>query len=263
MRRKKKKAKRKIPNWVQLTGIWAGGVVSVLFLAGVTNYSIVWSEAAGSFDLTATVVRGNSILVRDEVTALAKVPFAQSLNEVSLDEIQRRIEAHPYVKGARVSRRFPKSITVDVVERQPVAYINLPSFLVVDEAGFVMPLRHGDMEFNVPTLTGFNNAGELYPVGEKCLSQKTLEAIEYLTSVKGQFPELFADISELTVDKSDEYVMVLAEQPTRIHFGPSDMLGQLGLLKEFNSTLSGVKSLHSYRYVDLRYKNQIVVRERT
>ncbi|MBH31862.1 MAG: hypothetical protein CMG71_07760 [Candidatus Marinimicrobia bacterium] len=263
MKRGKKKAKKKLPKWINPAVLWSGTAVSLLCLAGVTNYSIAWSEASESFNLTSTDVRGNSILGRDELTALAKVPFAQSLNEISLEEIQRRIEAHPYIKGARVSRRYPKSITIDVVERQPIAYVNLPSFLVVDEDGFVMPLRHGDMEFNVPTLTGFNNAGELYPIGEKCLSHKTLEAIEYLTIVRQQFPELFDDISELTIDKSDEYVIVLAEQPTRIHFGQSDMLDQLSLLKEFNTTLSGVKSLHSYHYVDLRYKNQIVVRERT
>jgi cell division protein FtsQ len=263
MKRGTKKAKKKIPKWIQPAAQWIATAVSVLCLAGVTDYSIAWSEASGSFNLTSTDVRGNSILGRDEVTALAKVPFAQSLNEISLEEIQRRIEAHPYVKGARVSRRYPKSITIDVVEREPIAYINLPSFLVMDEDCLVMPLRHGDMEFNVPTLTGFNNADELYPIGEKCLSHKTLEAIEYLTRIRQEFPELFDDISELTVDKSDEYVIVLAEQPTRIHFGQSDMLGQISLLKEFNTTLSGVKSLHSYHYVDLRYKNQIVVRERT
>lgn len=263
MTRKKKKEKWKTSKWIRPIAMRLAAVASILCLAGLTNYSFRWSEASGSFNLTSTTVRGNFILSREEVRALANVPLAQSLNQITSEEIQRRLEDHPYVKGARVSRRFPKSITIDMLERQPVAYINLPSFLVVDEDGFVMPLRHGDMEFPVPTLTGFNNAAELYPIGEKCLSRKTLEAVDYLVGVKKMFPQLFEDISELTVDKSDAYVMVLSEQPTRIHFGPSDILGQLSLLKEFNDTLSGVKSLHSYRYVDLRYKNQIVVRERT
>ena len=90
-----------------------------------------------------------------------------------------------------------------------------------------------------------------------------MEAVNYLSSMRQLFPILFEDISELTVNKTDEYVMVLAEMPTRIHFGEGNMLDQIILLKQFDFTLAGAKKLRDYRYVDLRYRNQIVVRERT
>ena len=58
-------------------------------------------------------------------------------------------------------------------------------------------------------------------------------------------------------------LLVLAEKPTKIHFGETNMLAQIELLKEFYTILPGGWMLHNYRYIDLRYKNQIVVRERT
>ena len=262
-KRKKVRRKKKMPKWVTPVISWSLISASLLFFGVLVNYAIDWSLLSGDFDLTATEIRGNNILAPDEIIALAKIPFAQSLTDIDLKAIQRRVEEHSYIKGARVSRDFPKKISIDVVERQPMAYLNLTNFLVIDDEGVVMPLRHDDMEFNVPTLTGFNPAEELYPVGLKCLSHKTLEAVSYLASIRDRFPVLFEDISELTVDKTDEYVMVLAEKPTKIHFGEANMLAQIELLKEFYTILPSGWTLHNYRYVDLRYKNQIVVRERT
>ena len=263
VKKKTMRRKKKMPKWVAPTIRWSLISTSFLLFGVLVNYASKWSQLSGDFDLTATEIRGNDILGQDEIIALAKVPFAQSLANIDLKAIQRRVEKHSYVKGARVSREFPKKIYIDVVERQPIAYLNLPVFLVVDEEGVMMPLRHDDMEFNIPTLTGFNPAEELYPVGLKCLSHKTLEAVNYLSSMRQLFPILFEDISELTVNKTDEYVMVLAEMPTRIHFGQDNMLDQIILLKQFDFTLAGAKKLRDYRYVDLRYRNQIVVRERT
>ena len=57
--------------------------------------------------------------------------------------------------------------------------------------------------------------------------------------------------------------MELAEMPTRIHFREGNMLDQIIFLKQFDFILAGAKKLRDYRYVDLRYRNQIVVRERT
>lgn len=263
MIQKKKKPWQKTPKWLMPAAFYSTAILCCLLLGFLINYAFNWSERLENFNLTTTNVRGNNILGHDEVKALANLPLAKSLNEINISNIQQRVEKHPYVKGARISRSFPRKITIDIVERQPVAYLNLPSFLVVDDEGFIMPLRHDNMEFNIPTLTGFNPATELYPIGGKSLSYKTLEAVDYLKIVRDLFPKLFEDISELTVDKEDAYVMVLSEYPTRIHFGQSDIIGQLMLLKEFDNMLSGLKSLNSYRYVDLRYKNQIVVREQT
>ncbi|MFL3050278.1 MAG: cell division protein FtsQ/DivIB [Candidatus Neomarinimicrobiota bacterium] len=260
-------SKRIIIRYKNLKTIYIAGLVGVstIFFISVINFGIKWSEAAGSFNLRERDVRGEKIIGKDEVHELADLPIAKSLNEINLKKIQERIEEHSYIRAARVSRRFPNKIVIDIIERKPLAYINLPSpsFLLVDEQGFVMPLRHGDMEFEVPTLTGFNIDPELYPIGSKCLSLKTIEAIEYLNNLRKLFPSLFDNLSELTVDKNDEYVMVLSEYPTRIHLGQSNILDQLALLKNFNDTILGLKSLNNYTYVDLRYKNQIIVREKT
>ena len=93
-----------MPKWVVPTIRWSL-ISTSLFLFGVlVNYSSKWSQLSGDFDLTATEIRGNDILGQDEIIALAKVPFAQSLTNIDLKAIQRRVEKHSYVKGVRVSR---------------------------------------------------------------------------------------------------------------------------------------------------------------
>ena len=110
-----------MPKWVAPTIRWSLVSTSLLLFGVLVNYASKWSQLSGDFDLTATEIRGNDILGQDEIIDLAKVPFAQSLANIDLKAIQRRVEKHSYVKGARVSREFPKKIYIDVVERQPIA----------------------------------------------------------------------------------------------------------------------------------------------
>ena len=56
--------------------------------------------------------------------------------------------------------------------------------------------------------------------------------------------------------------MILTEKPTKIILKNSYFSKQIFLLKKFNDLIKFEKGLEDYKYVDLRYKNQIVVKER-
>ena len=118
------------------------------------------------------------------------------------------------------------------------------------------PLAEPDARFApVPTR-------DLLSIGLKCLSTKTLEAVNYLNSAKEIFPDLVLNISEFKINQSDYYEMILTEKPTKIILKNSYFSKQIFLLKKFNDIIKFEKGLEDYKYVDLRYKNQIVVKER-
>ena len=225
-------------------------------------YSISWSDKGNKLLTKVYNFHGNEIISSKEILELIKFSKKSSLLKIDLKSIQNEIEKHPYIKIAQISRKFPNQININIKERKPLAYLNLEDYLVVDDEGFILPLRNGIIEFNIPTLSGFNNEKSLYPIGLKCLSTKTLEAVRYLNSTKEIFPDLVLNISEFKINQSDYYEMILTEKPTKIIFKNSYFSKQIFLLKKFNDLIKFEKGLEDYKYVDLRYKNQIVVKER-
>ena len=69
-----------------------------------------------------------------------------------------------------------------------------------------------------------------------------------------------AGISELTINKDDEFEIVLSEQPTRVILGKNDIHIKIKILKKFGEAL-GQRQLTDYKLLDMRYSKQLVARE--
>ncbi|MCH8068294.1 MAG: FtsQ-type POTRA domain-containing protein [Candidatus Marinimicrobia bacterium] len=256
------KKSKKRSNW--LTQI-KRGIIGLLSVGGLTcliTYALIWADKTDHFELSRIILTGQSYLDRNDVIKYADLPRYPILTKIDLTAIQTKLESHPYIKAARISRNFPQTLRIDIIERNPISYINHSPLYLVDTDGYILPAKNGTIEFDVPMLTGFNPADELYPIGEKCLSQKINEAVGLLNRIKTQFPSFYEDISEVIINPKDEYELYLLKKPTKIYLGSGDISRQLTILQEFVKSIRGVRSIYDYQYVDLRYWKQVVVKER-
>ncbi|MEE9166775.1 MAG: FtsQ-type POTRA domain-containing protein [Candidatus Neomarinimicrobiota bacterium] len=231
------------------------------FMALIT-FAFHWANATEHFRLRRIVVTGNQFLEKEELLNLVEMSQSATLTQIDPEGLQEKLEDHPYIKAARVSSNYPSTLSIDIIERKPIAYINHVPFLMVDEDGVVLPLKDGELEFDIPTLSGFNPASELYLAGERCLSRKVLETVDFLNLVTVEFPDLYGDISEVQINATDEYVLFLSQHPTRIYLGSTPSALKIRVLRQFSHIITGARTLHDYSYVDLRYEKQIVVREK-
>ncbi|MFQ5895825.1 MAG: cell division protein FtsQ/DivIB [Nitrospinota bacterium] len=133
----------------------AGGV-----LLGLLGHR--WALESPWFQLGRVVVAGNSHLSEEEVLRLARLR-RENLFQVDLDALRARLEAHPWVREARVSRLLPDALRVELTERRPVALVRAGSLLVVDGGGGVLgPARQPAGGSTLPEVT-LRGAGELRP----------------------------------------------------------------------------------------------------
>lgn len=248
--------------WTRKALMWVTIILSVSMVITIIILAFYWAKTTNHFNLTKIKLAGYNYIDDKEILQLIEIPQSAVLTEIDLIAIQEKLVKHPYIKATRVSRDFPSTLCIDVIERSPIAYINHSPFLLVDNDGVVLPVRNGRFEFDIPTLSGFNPASELYPIGKRCLSQKILEAVNFLNLVYMEFPHFYGDISEVTVNALDEYVLCLSQYPTKIYLGSAASAWQIQLLRQFQDTITGIRTLHDYKYVDLRYDKQIVVKEK-
>ena len=85
----------------------------------------------------------------------------------------------------------------------------------------------------VPILSGFNTALDLYPEGEQTYSIKVKEAVSILNKLASEYSTLYENISELTLNSHEEYVIILTDRPTRVILGKDDIFSKLNILKNF------------------------------
>ena len=237
--------------------------VSLTFLFLLTFWgSIKWANYQHAFDVNNIRISGYKIVKETDYQKIVNEFDIQTINSADLQKIAIKIEKHPFVKAARISRHYPNQLRVDIVERIPLAILNLESILMIDNEGFILSDQVYSQDALIPVLSGFNSAKDLYPEGEKTYSIKVKEAVSILTKVLNGYPELYENISELTLNKDDEFVIILVDRPTRVILGKDEILTKLNILKNFDQAL-GQRKLTDYRLLDMRYKKQLIAKDWT
>ena len=223
---------------------------------------VAYADQTHVFELRHIEVRGTDILHKAEVIDAMQIPVTGSIFDVQLDNIQTRLEQLNYVAGVRLGRLFPHTLFVDVVENQPLAYVAAPEYYLISMEGLALPLPHGKFEVALPTVSGIDNVLE-------CLDKGTIrghlqlgQAWEMLANIKSRYPDIYNDLSEMVFDGADGITLYLSKSSTAVRLGTDQLTERIALLDAFLKTVRGVQPLEKYAYIDLRYKQQIVVKER-
>ena len=252
----KKNKKLKI-NLRQAIGISLSSIFLLLLFL-----SLKWADYQKIFELNEPIISGHKILNKQDYKNIVDQLENEIINTAYIVEVREALEKNPFVRAARVSRHFPNKIKIEIVERQPLGIINIENQLMIDEEAVVLPGKNYSEDYLIPVLSGFNSAKELYPEGEKTFSIKVKEAVSILRELSTKYKNLYENISELTLNKDDEYVIILADRPTRVILGKDKISQKFNILKSFDKAL-GQRQLTDFRLIDMRYNKQLVAREWT
>lgn len=151
----------------------AGAVLGFLVLAASGWYG--WKSFAGSefASLSKIELSGFHRLGAERVAAVSGLKAGRPLAGLDLDAVRKRLEADPWIADARVSRRWPRRVRIELVERVPVARLSTGALVAVD--GVVLPAR-GDEAF--PLLVGQGYKGGRIPLKRAVESLATLRQME-------------------------------------------------------------------------------------
>jgi cell division protein FtsQ len=108
-------------------------IALVLALLGASLWGVYFSTAL----VTKRVnVVGTHDLTRTQVSLAAQVPLGVPLIRQDLDAIAERTTSLPAVESAAITRNWPSTITVTVVERRPVLAVRQSiGYVVIDKYG--------------------------------------------------------------------------------------------------------------------------------
>lgn len=102
----------------RVRGRWLLPALAVLVVAGGLGYLLLGSPLLAA---QRVQVAGTAALGVDEVVAAAGVPLGGPLLRVDTAEAAERVARLPEVARVRVSRSWPQTVRIEVLERVPVA----------------------------------------------------------------------------------------------------------------------------------------------
>jgi len=168
--------------------------------------------------LEVRTVRVQGVVYADPGTVQSVVAGLQGdpLLEVDTAKVRRTLESIPWVKRAEVSKRWPHTVQISVVERRPVAsfYSEDNQYRIVDDLGRVLVALPGYPVDYVPIAGAWPATAPGGTVTEPLLSA---------TRLAGALPDtLKARTTEIRTDASGLTLML--NPKGRILLGPTDDL---------------------------------------
>jgi len=111
---------------------WAVGA-GVLAVVGLLTWVVYGTAVLG---VRTVRIEGTSVLTPSQVDDAAAVPMHEPLARVDLGAVRARVERLAPVDRAVVSRSWPGTIVVKVIERRPVAAVPVgQQFVIIDASG--------------------------------------------------------------------------------------------------------------------------------
>lgn len=233
---------------------------------------------AGWFQVREVTVVGATTLSRQEVVERLGLQPGETIFSVDVQKLTDRLEAHPWIKKATVSRKLPQTLVVGITERRAVAVLRTPSWaLLLDADAHALSTLKESEDPGLPVLVGIDPKAFLLG------TTQSREAAQTGIKVAGLVGPALHDRPEVDMGHADHAVAYV--KGLRFQFGPSSFEEQWDRYRRIEHALRtgvGVRqgksiahcALHPFQEtrqqrpgngcpeIDLRYPGKVIVRER-
>lgn len=138
-------------------------VVTLVLIAGAAAATVAgyrWLTSAEKFSVRKLEVEGNERISADAIARSLALAQGTNIFAVSLRQLERRLEADPWIERASVTRHLPDTVRVSIRERKAAALVEMDGLYLADAGGEVFKrasIASGEGQ-GLPVLTGIPRA---------------------------------------------------------------------------------------------------------
>ena len=225
---------------------------------------LIWFWKNEAFELKAAKIQGNRFVTREEIFELAGIDFSKDIFEVNTGEIEKRILTQPMIEKASVTRFLPSALKIKVKERDLLAVISGSEISAIDITGNILTQFPTESVYDLPAITGLHfqldslkvsTPGKPEPVHQ--------QAVNILKEIKSFDLLLYHEISELNYSQNHGFIFYLRTKNIPIIFGRDDYSQKILYFSTIYHHLLDKNRLATTKVIDIRFKDQVVVNNRT
>ena len=147
----------RIATW-GIVALFSVGLITVATWFGVPQViGVGAAQAVGEAGLRVDTIQINGLKRMNRMTVYQQVldQNARAMPLVDLADVRTRLLAYPWIKDARVSRRLPDKLLIDIVEREPAAiWQNHGQLMLIDPMGVPLEPVSREAMPDLPLLIG-------------------------------------------------------------------------------------------------------------
>lgn len=219
-----------------IAGFFFGLMEAYLYLINCDDFAVKKTEIACRQEFVGRDIR-----------ALLDASKFRNLLLLDLGRVKDRIEAHRWVKEARLRKVFPSTLKIEIKEREPAAVLKTgDSFLMIDRDGVWLEQLAAREDANLPLLLDSasfrDNYQEKLGLAWKCLGALT--------------PDQRLEIEALDLSDPESVSVYLLGQTTRLILGGERFSERLSFIQSYKETMEGQNG--PLEYIDLRFDDRII-----
>ncbi|NLF39597.1 FtsQ-type POTRA domain-containing protein [bacterium] len=239
----------------------AATLAVVLLLGGLAcggHYLLQRFVNQPDFVIRYVHVTNNRTITAAQVLKIAQIKPKMNIYATALEPIVRRLEDHPDIKKAELSKRHPDTLDIRITEREPVAIITVKDktqpTIPVDADGVMLSQKKMDYAIDLPQICGLENVR--YQPGAVVADERVPAAMKYIDGLKRAPQDRYLTVRRVRLDEPGEIILqtVTIEE---IHLSVDYTYEQVLRLAAI------VNDLHfrrqNARKIDLRFENAAVL----
>ncbi len=238
----------------------------ILIFSGAYIYACHSSE----FDVAEIKIKGNSKVTSDEIRGKAESCLGKNIFSQNLERIEEKLRGDIRIKDVQAKRRLPRCILIEVEEKLPVLWINLPiSFSNPEKCGFyglsidqeIIPLDQKDLYNDLPIVSGIemelvdNKPNQILKPYQRWTNfkvKKALEIYKTLTTIDPTSGKLLAEINLKDISGLTLYLL----PGIKVMMGSGDLERKW---RRVRTILAGEERIEEFVCLDLRFDDQVVL----
>jgi len=255
-RRKQEKQPR---DWKQLfhrllrIGIASG---SGFLLASGALLTVQMLLESGYFGVKLVRVEQQVRVSEGDILDASDIKLGDSLFDLELHMIGRKIEEHPWIARAEVERSFPDQVVIRVVERQARAIIDLDYLYYVDREGVAFKMLESGDELDYPVITGIDRQ---YLLDHPDQTQNSLDlALSLMDQLEQRKLFNLDDVSEIHFDQQEGLIVYTRIGGVPVRMGKENFYAKLDRFETIYEDLE--PRLLALKYIDLNVTDRVIVK---
>lgn len=186
------------------------------------------------------------------VKSLANTYLGTNILTVDLNDLNRSLTYLPWIKRVKIRKELPSTLIIKIDEREAYALVKLSDrgYFWVDKDGYILEGKNVDQKKLPPrkvVVTGVHTVDTRE--GERLESEKNISLIQELMAMGDEFLKRFEQLR-----LEEKQATLLAVQGYKVLLRKRDFKRKLNILKTILEKIEGSK----YKYIDLRFDNQVI-----
>ena len=257
----KKQKKRDFFAVFRVIPLIGSGLLKVLFVvAGIAVISLsfvflyYYLLSSPYMKLKQVDMEGVDRKIRHELIQACGLNADLSLLELNLNELRQKMETHPWVRSAKLIRRFPHTLIVQAEKESPSALVLLEKVCYMNRWGEVFKevYEWEDMDFPIITgVSGKNSEAREEQLERAALVLKILEPENGLWSLN--------ELSEIHVDREGRMSIYFNHLNAEIKLMLCDLQSKMDGLKKVTEHLRRTGRIHQVTGINLNHVDGALV----